>query len=56
MYGAENADFKDLLYPMVVLSRAHEESVAKVFELAKHGRTRGKTSTNANLQKYAPLG
>lgn len=35
VYGAENADFKDLLYPMVVLSRAHEESLAKSYRVSK---------------------
>lgn len=35
IYGADKADFQNLLYPMVVLSRAHEESVAKSYRISK---------------------
>ncbi|WP_094540977.1 recombinase family protein [Brucella grignonensis] len=54
VYGAENADFKDLLYPMVVLSRAHEESVAKSFRVGKAWANKRKNIHQRKLTKVCP--
>ncbi len=54
VYGAENADFKDLLYPMVVLSRAHEESVAKSFRVGKAWANKRKNIQQRKLTKVCP--
>lgn len=54
VYGAENADFKDLLYPMVVLSRAHEESVAKSFRVGKAWANKRKNIHHRKLTKVCP--
>lgn len=54
VYGAENADFKDLLYPMVVLSRAHEESVAKSFRIGKAWANKRKNINERKLTKVCP--
>jgi len=54
VYGAEDADFKDLLYPMVVLSRAHEESVAKSFRVGKAWANKRKNINERKLTKVCP--
>ncbi len=54
VYGAENADFKDLLYPMIVLSRAHEESVAKSFRVGKAWANKRKNIHQRKLTKVCP--
>lgn len=54
VYGAQNADFKDLLYPMVVLSRAHEESVAKSFRVGKAWANKRKNIHQRKLTKVCP--
>lgn len=54
VYGAENADFKDLLYPLIVLSRAHEESSVKSYRVAKAWANKRKKIDERKLTKICP--
>lgn len=54
VYGAENAEFNDLLYPMVVLSRAHEESIAKSYRVAKAWANKRRHIANRKLTQICP--
>ncbi|MEN5296729.1 recombinase family protein [Brucella sp. TWI559] len=54
VYGAEKADFTNFLYPMVVLSRAHEESVAKSYRVGKAWANKRKNINERKLTKICP--
>lgn len=54
VYGAENADFNDLLYPMVVLSRAHEESIVKSYRVSKAWANKRKHIADRKLTQICP--
>lgn len=54
VYGAEKADFTNFLYPMVVLSRAHEESVAKSYRVGKAWANKRKNINERKLTKVCP--
>lgn len=54
VYGAENAEITNFLYPIVVLSRAHEESVAKSYRVGKAWANKRKNINERKLTKICP--
>lgn len=54
VYGTEDADYKDLFYPLMVLSRAHEESLAKSYRVSKAWENKRKNINERKLTKICP--